>query len=1484
VSRSRNLDIGTLEADALRARAQSSVEGRDLSRRQILALASAAVAGATPVARAVGAGLRGEFTVAERPGRIAFRLNGRDHWVIDTSRFAGKPKLRITRADELIRVSLTGARYPGTQLPADLVCVLRRGLSGWRMFLRLDLGRFRGRASFERWLSGLESLESSVSLRTYRSALDQGLASSTSRAARGSPSLTIGGQARARFGPDWCVRLAGRTIGRLSGVGEEVTSDAVLVALPLAGAKPLLQGAGPRRSVIMMEREDRPWKLEMPTGPAGTVVETGTDAFDQLTLEAWENRLGRTRWALRADSTDDRDSVRFRSELLIAEQTTSFHFPLRHARLARTFGESPELALLAAHSPSGALLHAGPCVVQLGDGGAAFRLHNRGARTVVSCRPGLLGVAAGLGGSIVEPVHPGPTQGGCPRTLEMQWDQQPMARAKDSARLRLWSGTPKYNLEIPNYTYAIIRPDDLLAIRMEYHGFELRLGDANPPRLVRTATDAVVIAHFPPQQIAEQAFFEVADGYPVSSSDPDGSSGPDNIPAPGNVLRILAGPSRLAFDVPASITEIPYTIEGVLDWRRFTQRVVSTALPAGGSTSDAVSEPQPDQTAIEAPFRLTLSPDSRAAWTHATTPVTTQSRTELWHTTLGLGAGTAAQPTVRAVWSPDYTTDLNQADWPAHYPPSSSANPFRMTLDARDRYEIVRLTSDYQNTVTAPVTVDRMMLTALGAWLNLRGAWDLQPPLEVEEWRHVTTMGRDHYVRVVYAGYLFPFGHRASLVKVTERKFDQYADNEIAAYLYQRMYVVVREPLKVFDQTAYPDGWIAGYQGRQMPFKSVLITTLVTPDLEPPAQVTGSIQAQDAFYPTVSIDGSPQLFQFHVRGTDWNGQTAEFATPLIFVGLDVSAPPSNQGAMSDVNNAYDGSINSMVPMAGQGVAFAPAAPPPPAGQPPPTDPSLETTGLHFGAAIPPDGTSLPPDQPQFYPVVLDAQVHIPAVKQLLGHDVASDIAIAPQFLQSGFDGGSNKGEVFAQLMTPVALQFGAGSGGQPVTPGVVSPNLSIAGLSRQLGPVGSPVPVDAGGHQTGLPDLSKVASGQFHPDEFFGDPTGLLGDQLPKLLGAIKLTDILGPIADFTGDPNAVPRLVRQQLPDALQLTYTWKTTNIDDSKVPIFVAGILVDPHTKIKTAGLEITATVTTPLNGGNPQYLIQGRLTNFSLQFGVMALPFNSLTFTVESGKKLHVEADVGQVIFEDFLQFVNQLRDFMSQFSDPPFLDVEADHITAGYTLDLPNIGVGVFSLQNVSLGAGLTVPYFGEAISVNFYFATKEHPFLLTVYIFGGGGYLQIGVGPHGLDSLDASIEFGAAVDLDLVIASGSVHIMAGIYFHYDSSGASLTGFLDAGGELDVLGLISISVEFHLSLSYQLTGADAGKVTGEASLTVEVDVAFFSKSVTLGPIKKSFGGSGGAATAALAGDLNGSLAAASRPLKIKEMIDKSDWRVYAEAFA
>ena len=81
--------------------------------------------------------------------------------------------------------------------------------------------------------------------------------------------------------------------------------------------------------------------------------------------------------------------------------------------------------------------------------------------------------------------------------------------------------------------------------------------------------------------------------------------------------------------------------------------------------------------------------------------------------------------------------------------------------------------------------------------------------------------------------------------------------------------------------------------------------------------------------------------------------------------------------------------------------------------------------------------------------------------------------------------------------------------------------------------------------------------------------------------------------------------------------------------------------------------------------------------------------------------------------------------------------------------------------------------------------------------------------------------------------------------------------------MSILGLISVSLEFVLSFTYQPKPVD--KASGRATLTVKVEVLFFSKSVEV-TVEKSFGGQSGDPTFA-------------------ELWNSSDvWDEYANAFA
>lgn len=126
------------------------------------------------------------------------------------------------------------------------------------------------------------------------------------------------------------------------------------------------------------------------------------------------------------------------------------------------------------------------------------------------------------------------------------------------------------------------------------------------------------------------------------------------------------------------------------------------------------------------------------------------------------------------------------------------------------------------------------------------------------------------------------------------------------------------------------------------------------------------------------------------------------------------------------------------------------------------------------------------------------------------------------------------------------------------------------------------------------------------------------------------------------------------------------------------------------------------------------------------------------------------------------------------------------------------------------------------------------------------------------------------------VASGSVYIKGGFYFHDSVSpeGVEFEGYIELGGRLSVLGLITISPTFHLSLTYESKAlpdkADGrphrqNRLFGQATLVVEIEILIFSASVKV-KVEKTFAGSG------------------SDPLFRDFITDQSVWNEYCDAFA
>jgi hypothetical protein len=851
-------------------------------------------------------------------------------------------------------------------------------------------------------------------------------------------------------------------------------------------------------------------------------------------------------------------------------------------------------------------------------------------------------------------------------------------------------------------------------------------------------------------------------------------------------------------------------------------------------------EPAPGVTALELPYRLMLSPLEPARWHHRDDVRFDRGRTELWHTRLSTaasGAGPDQASRVRAIWSPDYRPhdDIGELIALISEQPEPNEGPapnpdlLRLSLDPLDRSMLVTLMAGFDAKSGSgpgrykPLSSEarRLHLSALGALLDTEGTWEKRPEgVDLQQWRHLATLGRDHYVRVMYAGYLCPFGHAASLVKVTERKFQPIAAGatERIAVLRQRFFIVVREPVREYDGGGHE------FHGNNFPFRRVEILTRVTPNLSEPGSGPGGVATTPPhglaprmlFWPMVPGPGQPVDVPFQIAAVDLTGRPATFALPLMFVSelADVDA-----GIAAAVRGAYNAAGGRRRAATGAAViAYAPLAEDGAADG----DPRLPTKTLTFGS-----GSSTA--RPRFYPEVDRAEVGVKPIQKLLSlPDFVVEVAYPEFFKTDAFNPAKNAGQVFLKLTKTQPLNFAGtpGSAKSDALGALASPQMNLLALSRTIGPVGGKTATTPAEVETLL--TNGVGQGSFNPLEFFNDA---------KILGGISLGDILSITPSLSG--THVPRMVAREFPDRLEASFRWSTEVSGTNSTLLIPRADPDKPPTRLTMEG--VTRTFTDPAKPASVD--ASASLNNFKVNlFGFIILWFEQLTFVATNGQKpdvaVQLRNDDEAVRFGGALEFVNALRKYIPSngFSDPPGLVVTPSGISASYSLTLPAIEVGILALSNASLGAAFSLPFDSRPASVKFNFSERQQPFSLTVSLLGGGGFFAIGVSSEGVNEIEAALEFGAAVAINLGVASGSVEIKAGIYFHWlqpfpTKGSVELAGYVRIHGELTVIAIISVSLTFNLQLGY-LKENGKSVVYGEATLEVEIEILMFSVSVSV----------------------------------------------------
>lgn len=418
-----------------------------------------------------------------------------------------------------------------------------------------------------------------------------------------------------------------------------------------------------------------------------------------------------------------------------------------------------------------------------------------------------------------------------------------------------------------------------------------------------------------------------------------------------------------------------------------------------------------------------------------------------------------------------------------------------------------------------------------------------------------------------------------------------------------------------------------------------------------------------------------------------------------------------------------------------------------------------------------------PDGGGFRAVIEEAKVALRAVGELVPNlDGLARVTYDTDFIR---DGVADKIALRLPDGLPVDFRQAADKAG-----GLISPAFTADVLSRLDGPVDARA---LPGLLPGPPDLSAA----------FKDAT-ILGIPLGSIVDNVSLPKPLSIVAE----PGGGVRM-------------SWKDLQLKSHGPFVAKPGLTTFELTVVRSPAETQT----------------RCRIENFALVLppggDLVQLHFKALTFLQKPGHAPDLDVDGFRFELGGDLGLLKTLQDEVDFGSAAPTIHSTPNGMRAGYSLAVPEVQAGMFIMKNIAASVSVEVPFDGQPIVTSLAFASRENPFNLSVSIFGGGGYLLFEIAEEGIRKLEASLDFGASVAVSVGVASAEVHALGGVRFLLEGDQVKVTGFLRIGGSVDVLGLVSVSVELRVELTY-----DGNVLSGRATAVIEIDVTFWSGSIHL----------------------------------------------------
>ncbi|RYB05784.1 hypothetical protein [Lichenibacterium ramalinae] len=456
----------------------------------------------------------------------------------------------------------------------------------------------------------------------------------------------------------------------------------------------------------------------------------------------------------------------------------------------------------------------------------------------------------------------------------------------------------------------------------------------------------------------------------------------------------------------------------------------------------------------------------------------------------------------------------------------------------------------------APFKDFKARLTGFGA--DLDAEWQAEPvapysrpkdadpffqnAFSVERYLHRTRLGSDVLAQVVYKGFLFPYGFRVALVKITAREPMALREHGAMMPLITGYYLIPKPVVKAYPGIYQPFG------GREIPLSSARLLGERTPELDggqmdpPPGMTLPSLttatkppgcsfpedgeQPPRVFWPMLKTGGR---LGFEFSADD---QATHRTLPMLFVSnLDANKPGSVREVIRYYNSLdaadrfedHHGAVTIFAPpkqaAGGTGSenrlgstsfetdhillkARPRMLPEDPGGQRADADAPYTFDTFMNGA-----------DEPPFYPVMEEASISVPPLDRIMGSPQGlKRVGYNSTYVRHGFDKSSNRAELYLSYLDESLMDVGGNgrlSGGVLRTPtnvsGVTRDNVVLGAKSKGASGGASALTAPGGdppiGSDAQAPwNFAPIAANQFDPASFFNGA---------KLLGVVDLASVI---------------------------------------------------------------------------------------------------------------------------------------------------------------------------------------------------------------------------------------------------------------------------------------------------------------------------------------------------------------------------------------